>query len=169
VEKIHGNSGSDGVDANDISTENLLVFTVQDIRFAVPAGILDHVVRMAAITPVPDPPLGVVGIINYHGDILPVFSFRVVLTLPARSPKPSDFLLIVNKNRNMAIIAEHIDGVFLPIKDLVKPDSITPRLHGISGIYRCNDGLMVITNPDDLLTLDDEESIRRMFESLVAV
>lgn len=168
MEKAYDNPKNETINPGQQDSEDLLVFMVRDIRFAIPAVLLDHVVRMVAITPVPEAPSGVIGIINYHGEILPVFSLRVFFSLPVTVPKLSDFLLITRKNRNFAIIAEHIEGVFRPSKEIVSPDSIIPGINGISGIYRCSDGLLVLTNPDDLLNLEEEE-IKKLRDSLVAI
>lgn len=169
MEKAHDNNKEDITDICEQKPENLLLFTVNDIRFAIPAGIIDHVIRMVEITPLPHAPPGVVGIINYHGQILPVFSLRTFLRFPDKVIKPSDFLLITRKTRNIAIIAEFIGEVFSPTKDIVSPGSIIPGISGLSGVYQCNDGLLVITCPEDFLTSEDEESLQKLYESLVAI
>lgn len=169
MEKAQDNSKNEAANPVQHDPEDLLVFTVGDIRFAIPAILLDHVVRMVAITPVPEAPSGIIGIINYHGDILPVFSLRIFFSLPLTSPNLSDFLLITRNNRHLAIIAEQIEGIFQPSKEIISPDSIISGINGIAGIYRCSDGLLVLTNPEDLIDLKDEDEIKKMHEYLVAI
>lgn len=128
----------------------LLLFKVENLRCAIPVKFIDHVIRMAAITTIPKPPPNIAGIINYHGEIIPVFSIRKYFSLPEKKAVPSDYLLIIHYTSMMAIIAEGIEKVIHHLSDVIKPDSVYPGIEGISGLYRCDDGLMVITTPEVL-------------------
>lgn len=156
------NQGSATSSPGDL--KDTLIFTVQNVRLGVPARVLDHVIPMVAITPVPDAPHGIVGIINYHGDILPVFSFRKYLFLPDKKHEIHDFLLIIRGEQNLAIIAESISGVFQLEGEMISPEKITPGMKGITGIYRCNDGLLVISHLKELIDPGDEEKIQALRE-----
>ncbi|ABD40743.1 CheW protein [Methanospirillum hungatei JF-1] len=147
-------------------SKDILVFTVRNVRFGIPAVLLDHVIRMVAITPVDDPPRGIVGIINYHGDVLPVFSFRRYLSLDEKSPAIQDFLIIVKEERHMAIIAETISGVYHIEDEVISPEQLCAGMKGITGIYRCDDGLLIISHPKDLLGIEDQEKISAIREYL---
>lgn len=164
--EVVGNSEMSGSFIDEALNE-ILVFTVRHVRLGVPAVILDHVIRMVAITPIHDGPRGIMGIINYHGDVLPVFSFRKYLALEEKPPDIDDYLVIVKEERTIAIIAEHITGVYHLAHDIISPEDLSPGLKGFSGIYRCKDGLLVITHPKDLICMDDQEKIRAMKESLI--
>lgn len=163
-----GTVGNPGTSLSSVIEESkdILVFTVRNVRLGVPAVLLDHVIRMVAITPVHDPPRGIVGIINYHGDVLPVFSFRKYLSLEEKQPDIQDFLIIVKDERNMAIIAETISGVYHLEDEVISPEELSPGMKGMSSIYRCEDGLLVISHPKNLVQIEDQERIRALKENL---
>lgn len=160
-------SGSGGKDVATLS--NLLVFTVHTLRCAVPAEIVDHVVRMVAITPVPKAPSGIAGIINYHGEILPVFSLRLHFSLPEKEHSTTDLLLLIQKERKIAVIAESVQSVSTLHTTPVSPDSIYPGISGIEGVYQCEDGLLMITDPEKLFSLEDEVILRTILEGMAGV
>jgi len=54
----------------------LLPFHLDDQRFAVPLPASVRVERAVAITPLPKAPDIVMGIINFHGQIIPVVNIR---------------------------------------------------------------------------------------------
>ncbi len=162
--EVVGNSERSG-SIVDEGLNEILVFTVHHVRLGIPAVIVDHVIRMVAITPIHDGPQGIVGIINYHGDVLPVFSFRHFFGLEEKPPDIEDYLIIVKDERNIAIIAEHITGVYHLANEIISPEDLFPVLKGFSGIYRCKDGLLVLTHPKDIICMDDQEKIRSMKES----
>jgi purine-binding chemotaxis protein CheW len=165
---VVGTVGNPGFSQSSVFEDptDILVFTVRDVRFGVPAVLLDHVIRMVAITPVDDPPRGIVGIINYHGDVLPVFSFRRYLSLDEKPPGIQDFLIIVKEVRHMAIIAETISGVYHIEDEVISPEQLSAGMKGITGIYRCDDGLLIISHPKDLLGIEDQEKISAIREYL---
>jgi purine-binding chemotaxis protein CheW len=140
---------------DELEAEELLLFKVEDLRCAIPVKYVVHVIRMAALTNIPKPVSCIAGMINYHGDIIPVFSMRKYFALPDKKVKASDFLIIINKTRLMAIIAEEIDRVVHHLNGIIDPDSIYPGITGMSGVYRCKDGLMVITTPDEIFQASD--------------
>ena len=152
--------------SDDAILTNLLIFTVHTLRCAVPAEIVYHVVRMVAITPVPKAPSGIIGIINYHGEIIPVFSLRLHFSLPNKDCSVTDFLLIVQKKRKIAVIAEKVDSVSTLHTTPVTPDSIFPGISGIEGVYQCEDGLLILTDPEKLFSLEDEETLRKILEGM---
>ena len=137
--------------------EELLVFTIHTLRCAIEVKYVDHVIRMVAITPVPKSPYWIVGIINYHGEIIPVFSMRRYYSLPDKQIKPTDYLVIINNLRTIAIIAEGIERVIQHLSGVIRPDKIYQGIEGLSGIYRCNDGLLLISNPEALYQVCNEE------------
>lgn len=100
---------------------DLLIFLVQDVRIGIPAVMIDHVFRMVAVTPLHEAPPGIIGIINYHGEIFPVFSFRKYFSLQNKSLSPKDYLLIVQSERSLAIIADYIEGFLIYLEKLFRP------------------------------------------------
>ncbi len=166
-EKVNSSVQTNSSDTS-ADRDSLLVFTVATIRCGIPARFVDHVVRMVAFTPIHDPPRGIVGIINYHGTILPVFSFRNFLSLNDKPPEINDYLIIIAGERNIAIIAESINGVYHPAEKPVPLDQISSGLCGISGVYRCHDGLVIFAHPKDLLECDDAAKIQDLKECLLS-
>ncbi|MDD1724616.1 MAG: chemotaxis protein CheW [Methanospirillum sp.] len=132
------------------------------IQFGIPTVIISHVVRMVALTPVPEAPAGIAGIMNYHGNIIPVFSLRRHFSLPERKERSSDYLLVIKKKRTLAVIAETINQVSGLSGELVSPETIYPGIGGITGVYRSRDGIVVIADPDTLFSVRDEEQLRRI-------
>lgn len=74
----------------------LLVGRIADRAFALPASSIERIVGMAAITPLPGLPPGVVGVLNFHGSILPVVDARPALGLPTPEPHPDHRLVVVS-------------------------------------------------------------------------
>ena len=72
----------------------LVVFTMDEQRYALQLAAVERVVRMVEVTPLPQAPQIVLGVINAQGRIIPVVDIRRRFRLPARDIRLSDHLLI---------------------------------------------------------------------------
>ena len=63
--------------------------------FALSLKHVDRALRMVAVTPVPESPIWVAGVINLHGKVIPVLNLRQRLGLSARQSVVDDHMLIV--------------------------------------------------------------------------
>ena len=61
-----------------------MVFTLDRQRYALPLSVVERVVRMIEITPVPHTPDIVLGVINAQGRVIPVVDIRRRFRLPTR-------------------------------------------------------------------------------------
>ena len=71
----------------------LIIFTLDDQRYALPLHAAQRVVHMVAITPLPDAPDVILGVVNFHGQIIPVFNVRCRFRLPERTIALTDQLV----------------------------------------------------------------------------
>jgi chemotaxis signal transduction protein len=81
-------------DARAIAGETLIVVVrIGERRFGLLAEAVRRIVPMAALTPLPDAPLGIAGFLAFGGAPLPVVDPRAHLGLPPEVPHPSQHLI----------------------------------------------------------------------------
>jgi len=140
-----------------------LLFMIDNQRFGLPVIHIDHVVRMVLITPIIAAPQAVAGMINYHGEILPVFSIRSRFSFPDRPHLPEDLLIVTgSKRRKVALIADQVFGVVHMEENIIKAEEILPGITGIEGVIRTSDGMILITDLDRFLLPDEEETLHTL-------
>jgi len=66
------------------SALQLVVFDLEGQRYALPLGAVDRVLPMVAVSPLPKAPAIALGVINLHGQALPVLDIRRRFGLPTR-------------------------------------------------------------------------------------
>src|SRR4030042_5128585 len=90
-------------------SRHYVIFRIDQQRYALP---LDHVirdVRMVAVTPVPDSPNSMLGIIAMAGQMLPVIDLRRLFGQPGNNPELQDILLIVQiQDQTVAVIVDEV-------------------------------------------------------------
>lgn len=139
----------------------LVVFSLDGQRYALYLPVVERVVRVVEITPLPKAPEIVLGVINVHGQIVPVMNLRKRFRLPERTLRLSDQIVIARTSRQaVGLVVDAVTGVIeILAKDFVSPEKIVPRTQYVEGIIRLNDGLVLIHDLDKFLSLDEAKTL----------
>jgi purine-binding chemotaxis protein CheW len=152
-----------------LQIHQLVVFTVDDQRYAVPVSVVERVVHMVEITPVPHIPEIVLGVINAQGRVIPVVNIRKRFCLPARAPHLSDQLLIARTSkRAVALVVDVVNEVMtLSSQEVVLGETILAHLDSVTGVVKRHDGLILILDLDRFLSLEEEQVLHDAVDSLI--
>jgi purine-binding chemotaxis protein CheW len=71
-------------------TTQLVVFRLDERRYALPLAAVERVVRSVTVTPLPGAPAIVLGGINVHGRVLPVLNVRRRFRMPDRDTQSQE-------------------------------------------------------------------------------
>lgn len=135
----------------------LVVFGVDEQRYALPLTAVARVVRAVQVTPLPGAPASVLGVIDVAGDLLPVLNLRRRLRLPEREVAPADqFLLARTARRAVALAVDEAHGVIECGQSAVTAAArIAPGLEQIPGVVTLDDGLVLIHDLEKFLSPDE--------------
>jgi len=138
-----------------------VLLTVDGLTYALPLEAVDRILRMVEISPLPGAPSVVEGVINIHGEIVPIVSIRKRLGLANRPSEISDSLVVAHtRTRRLAIIAESVLGVVERLTDaIVGTSSIFHGVQHIEGVLRTSDGLVLIQDLDKFFSPEEERSL----------
>jgi purine-binding chemotaxis protein CheW len=109
-------------------SKQLLIGSVGDRIIGVPTESIERIIRMAMFTPVPEAPAGVAGVLDVHGDLVPVIDPRDRLGLSPSSVRIDQCLLMVVASTRFLI---WLDGVRRVAN--YRPDDITALTTAIPG------------------------------------
>jgi purine-binding chemotaxis protein CheW len=141
-------------------SDQLVVFTLDEHRYALSLSAVERAVRMVEITPLPKAPAIVLGAINLAGRIVPVLNIRKRFQLHERKPGLGDQLLIARTGRTVALAVDAVDSVVERSPDeVVAPPTIVPGLEYLAGVVKLADGMLFIHDLDRFLSLDEEEAL----------
>lgn len=144
-------------------SNRLVTFVLADQRYALRLSVVQRVVAMVRITPLPQAPAIVLGAINVQGVIVPVINMRRRFGLPERPPGPQDQLLVAyTARRPVALVADDVSGVLeYRDQDLVSARSALPGVKYVESVVKLRDGLVLIHDLDRFLSLDEEQTLER--------
>lgn len=145
----------------------LIIFTLDNQRYALPLPAVDRVVRMVAITPLPNAPDIVLGVVNFQGRVIPVINMRRRFFLPERGNVLTDQLVVAHTARRpVALVADAVlDVIACPSQSLIAPENILPRVEYVEGVMKLEDGLIFIHDLDKFLSLEEESSLDQVLET----
>ena len=144
------------------SSGSLVVFLIDEKEFAVSAAAVERVLRAVEISPLPEAPRGVRGVINMQGKIVPVFDLRARFGQPVREVRASDHLLIAHTHwRTVALLVDAVAGVVPRIGAQITPASeILPDLECVSGVMKLDGGIVLVHDVERFLSIEDHAALQ---------
>jgi purine-binding chemotaxis protein CheW len=143
-------------------SHQLVIFTLDEQRYALDPSVVERVVRMVEVTPLPKTSEFILGVINLQGQIIPVLNLRKWLCLPEREVNLSDQLIIVGpSSRRMALRVDTVIGVIeSPEQEIITAEKILPYMEYVKGMVKLEEGMVIILHNLDKLLSSEEEKIR---------
>ena len=145
----------------------LLVFRVGDRRCALSLGVVERVVRAAAVTPLPHLPETILGMIDIQGEVLPVIDLRIALGLPVQPLSPEDQFIVAHTpvRRLTLVIDEALEVHHCFPENVTASSPIFPGSDPVQAIVRDEQGLIQVLDLDQLLNQAEEKALVAALES----
>ncbi len=146
-------------DSLNTTLDRILVFTLDELNFALPLDNVLKVIHAVTIRPLPKAPEIITGIINVKGQIIPVADMRKRLRLAEHEIDPEDRLIISDTGkRQIALLVDSVTG----IRDLSTAQTTSaidtlPFAKHLKGVAKMEDGMVLIYNLDQFLSIDEEQ------------
>lgn len=139
----------------------LVVFSLEGQRYGLFLESVKRVLRAVAVTTLPRAPAIVLGIVDLQGDVVPVINLRKRFGHPSRDMRLSDQILFVNTaTRTVALVVDETTGVLeLNAEHYAPAQGFAPKQRLFDGAVKTKDGLILIHDLEQLLSLEEEEAI----------
>ena len=146
----------------------LLLFYLNGRRYALHLAMVERVEHMVLVTPLPKAPAVVLGLISVRGQPVPVIATRRRFGLEDRSAKLSDRLILTRtEKRSVALLVDEVvDVTSYSAEAITEASAIVPGLEYLDGILRLHDGLVLISNPDKFLSLEEDRALEQSMDEL---
>ena len=142
-------------------SREILVFEVAGQRYGLPLVDVLELVRAVAITPLPDAPGVIEGVVNVRGRVLPVLDVRARFRLPARPLDPSDHFIVASAgSRGVILRVDRATQLALVDEGAVQPpETLGPGANYVAGVARLDDGLVLIHDLATFLSAAEAASL----------
>jgi len=142
-------------------TTQLVAFTLDNCKFALPLPQVERIVHVVEITPLPKAPDVVIGVVNVQGRIIPVVDIRKRFRLPKREMNLNDkIILSQTSKRSVGIMVDSVVNVIeYPKQEVIIPEKILSGIGYVEGVVKLEDGLTLIHDIDSFLSLEEEKTL----------
>ena len=139
----------------------LVTFELEGQRYALHLSAVKLVVRAVEITPLPRAPDCVAGVINFQGQVVPVFNLRRRFHLPERELQLDDHIILARTVRRLVALVVDVAGGVLACADgeVLPAQAVVPGTEYVAGVVKHPDGLILIHDLDSFLSLDEEQTL----------
>jgi purine-binding chemotaxis protein CheW len=139
----------------------LVVFSLDEKRYALPLAAVERIVGAVEVTSLPGAPAIVLGAIDVEGHVLPVLNLRRRFLLPEREVNPVDQFLIARIPRRMVVLMiDEAHGVIEREQSaVISSDRIVAGLEQFQGVVKLDDGLVLIHDLEKFLSLDEARAL----------
>jgi purine-binding chemotaxis protein CheW len=142
----------------NIDKQKIVLFSLEEPSYALYLSEVVKVERAVEITPLPRAPQVVSGVVNFHGEIIPVIDIRKLFRLPQRDIHLEDqFIIARTSQRLVVLVVDSVNGVYdLEPHQAVNTGESLPFTEYLSGIATIDHGIVLITDLDQFLSLDEK-------------
>ena len=133
-------------------THTILTFRLNVLRFALYLHNVDRVIRAMAVASVPKAASSIYGIIDFHGEHIPVVNIRERFGMTQKDISESDrFIISIWKKRKLAVVVDEVERLIDITGQNINRIDVSAA-HGLGEKVK-NSGLELID------TMSDEEGI----------
>ena len=130
----------------EINFNHVVCFTIDSQKYALPLNHVERVLRMVAVSPVPDAPLWFIGMIDLQGRVISVMDIRKRFNFSIRNPLPTDRLIVIkSKKQTFAITCDEVTSVMeVSGSDMNKATDSFDNNIPISYVIRKDSGMIMV-------------------------
>lgn len=147
-------------------------FRLADKTYALPLTTVAQIIPMVTITPLPHAPQAVEGVMNFHGDAVPVIDLRRCLGMPEATPNlHTPIILAMVQGRTLGLIVDEVLGIVsVPRERVAALDDVLPQGLGdvplLDGLIHMQEDTMLLLNLAHLFSADQARELARVIETL---
>lgn len=154
----YGNTDNTAVN----STEQYVTFLINNETYGIEVLKVKEIVGMTNITSVPNAAHYMKGVINLRGIVVPVIDLRLKFNLDEREYDSFTVILIIeHKESLVGVIVDSVSDVISASSQLqdVPNFHVSINKEIIKGVLNKDDNLIIILNPEIMLTAKDIEAL----------
>ena len=146
----------------------LVSFNLDDQKYALFLSAVIRIIRVVEITRLPKAPEIVLGVINMHGLIIPVFDIRKRFRLPQRDMQLDDQMIVGSTSKHtVALLVDSVNDVIeIPEEKIIAGKKILPGMEYVEGVVKTEDGMILIHDLETFLSLHEGKALDEVLEAL---
>ena len=136
------------------SVSQFLTFELNDQEFGIDILLVQEIKNFTRVTPLPNMPECIKGVMNLRGTVVPVVDLRIKLNMPTANYSQFTVIIVVNVGpKIMGLVVDAVSDVLNAGLDSIEgaPDFGAVDTSFIKGLAKSNDRLVTLLDIEQLL------------------
>ena len=146
-----------------IGDEQIVVLDLGGEAYGVEIGRVEEIIRMQAITRIPNGPAFIEGVTNLRGRVIPVLDLRKRFGLPASAPTRRSRIVVGELGEHtVGLVVDGVSEVLLISAEAVEPPStlVTSADSAfLRGVAKLDERLILLLDLSRILTRSEQENL----------
>lgn len=151
------------VDAVNFSDGKHLIFKLSNRDYGIPIRFINEIIGLMDITPVPETPFFLKGVINLRGKIIPVVDLRLKFKMPEKDYDEKTCIIIVNlisdnkKNEFIGLVVDMVSEVYnIPSSEIETSLQYGLDSEGkyLTGIGKIKEKVVMLLNIESIINIE---------------
>lgn len=139
-----------------------LVFKLDERDYGIPIFLINEIIGLLDITPVPKTPLHMKGVINLRGTIIPIIDLRLKLDMLEKEYDSNTCIIIVNSSDNekgfVGLTVDRVSEVFDISASDIEPSlkyDLSTASDFLEGIGKIKDKIIMLLNIPSIINFEE--------------
>ncbi len=146
--------------------QQLVIFELANEFYGINIAVVESIIKMQAITQLPQTPAYVKGVTNLRGSVLPVIDLRNRFGLDAREDTRQTRIIIVTMGSiKVGVVVDGVSEVLRVSDELIEP--LPPMVNSVNsvflkGIVRLENRLIILLELGKVLDLNEQQVLKSL-------
>jgi purine-binding chemotaxis protein CheW len=146
--------------------QQLVIFELANEFYGINIAVVESIIKMQAITQLPQTPAYVKGVTNLRGSVLPVIDLRNRFDLDAREDTRQTRIIIVTMGSiKVGVVVDGVSEVLRVSDELIEP--LPPMVNSVNsvflkGIVRLENRLIILLELGKVLDLNEQQALEAL-------
>ena len=140
---------------SDITSQQLVVFSLGAEEYALPIGAVHEIIRFTEPRAVASEADWIRGVIGLRGKIIPIFDLAARMGLVELSEEPGKIVIVETGTDQVGVIVDEVDEVITVTSNMLE-DVPSANRETIEAIAKVEDRLVILLNPEGLFARQGE-------------
>ena len=145
--------------------QQLVIFELANEFYGINIAIVESIIKMQAITQLPQSPSYVKGVTNLRGSVLPVIDLRSRFALQPKEDTRQTRIIITMGSIKVGVTVDGVSEVLRVSDELIEP--LPPMVNSVNsvflkGIVRLENRLIILLELGKVLDLNDQQVLEAL-------
>jgi purine-binding chemotaxis protein CheW len=146
--------------------QQLVIFELANEFYGINIAVVESIIKMQAITQLPQSPAYVKGVTNLRGSVLPVIDLRSRFALdPKEDTRQTRIIIVTMGSIKVGVTVDGVSEVLRVSDELIEP--LPPMVNSVNsvflkGIVRLENRLIILLELGKVLDLNDQQVLEAL-------